>query len=54
MAFSKSQAFLKRTTACTVDGLWNAIGQLLDSFQHSKCENDLTNSDYRQPDRDMH
>ncbi|MCZ6862601.1 MAG: transposase, partial [Alphaproteobacteria bacterium] len=39
MAFSKLKAILKKTAARTVDDLWDAIVQGIDSFTPTECEN---------------
>ncbi len=39
MAFSKLKAFLKKTAARTVDDLWDAIAQRIDTFTPTECEN---------------
>ncbi len=39
MAFSKLKAFLKKTAARTVDDLWDAIAQGIDTFTPAECEN---------------
>jgi transposase len=39
MAFSKLKAFLKKTAARTVDDLWHAIAQGIDTFTPTECQN---------------
>jgi transposase len=39
MAFSKLKAFLKKTAARTVDDLWDAIAQGIDTFSPIECQN---------------
>ncbi len=39
MAFAKLKAFLKMTAARTVDDLWGAIAQGIDTFTPTECEN---------------
>ena len=39
MAFSKLKAFLEKTAARTVDDLWDAIAQSIDTFTPTECEN---------------
>ncbi len=39
MAFSKLKAFLKKTAARTIDDLWDAIAQGIDTFTPTVCEN---------------
>ena len=45
-AFAKLKALLRKAAERTVDGLWNAIGQLLDLFPPAECANYLANSGY--------
>ena len=45
-AFAKLKALLRKAAERTVDGLWNAIGQLLDLFPPTECANYLANSGY--------
>jgi transposase len=47
-AFAKLKALLRKAAERTVDGLWNAIGQLLDLFPPAECANYLAHSGYRQ------
>jgi len=44
--FSKLKTLLRKTAARTVDALWSAIGQLLDSYSSTECSNYLSNSGY--------
>ena len=37
---------MRKAAERTVDGLWNAIGKLLDLFPASECANYLVNSGY--------
>ncbi len=46
MAFSKFKAFLKKTAARTLDGLWNAIADAIDLFKPAECENDFAAAEY--------
>lgn len=39
MAFSKLKALLRKAVERSVNGLWNAIGQLIDLFTPSECRN---------------
>jgi transposase len=39
MAFAKLKALLRKAAERTVDGLWSAIGRLLDVFAPSECAN---------------
>ena len=41
------KTLLRKTAARTVDALWSAIGNLLDSFSSDECSNHLANSGYR-------
>ena len=51
-AFAKLKALLRKAAERTVDGLWNAIGKLLDLFPPAECANYLANSGYpRSPNR---
>ena len=45
-AFAKLKALLRKAAERTVDGLWNAIGKLLDLFPPTECANYLANSGY--------
>ena len=45
-AFAKLKALLRKAAERTVDGLWNAIGKLLDLFPASECANYLANAGY--------
>ena len=38
-AFSKLKRLVRSTAERTVDGLWNAIGRLLDQFSPTECSN---------------
>ena len=38
-AFSKLKRLVRSTAERTVDGLWNAIGRLLDQFSPTECRN---------------
>ena len=39
MAFAKLRALLRKAAERSVNGLWNAIGQLIDLFTPSECRN---------------
>lgn len=39
MAFAKLKALLRKAEERTVDGLWRAIGRLIDRFKADECEN---------------
>lgn len=45
-AFSKLKAHLRRAAERTVDGLWNAIGRLIDLFTPEECRNYFTAAGY--------
>ena len=45
-AFAKLKALLRKAAERTVDGLWTAIGRLLDLFPPAECANYLANSGY--------
>lgn len=38
-AFSKLKALLRKASERTVEGLWNAIGELIDQFTPQECAN---------------
>ena len=39
MAFSKLKAFLQKTAARTIDDLWEAIAEGIDTFTPTECQN---------------
>ena len=39
MAFSKLKALLRKAAERTVEGLWTAIGQILQTFKPNECRN---------------
>jgi transposase len=45
-AFAKLKALLRTAAERSVDGLWKAIGRLLDRFSPAECANYLANSGY--------
>jgi transposase len=45
-AFAKLKALLRKAAERTKDGLWTAIGQLLNLFPPAECGNYLVNSGY--------
>jgi len=45
-AFSKLKAFLKKTAARSVDELWEAIAQGIDTFNPNECENYFSAAGY--------
>ena len=38
-AFAKLKAFLRKAAERTLEGLWTAIGELIDLFTHKECRN---------------
>jgi transposase len=48
-AFAKLKALLRKAAERTKDGLWDAIGRLLDLFPPAECANYLANSGYPRP-----
>ena len=38
-AFSKLKALLRKAAERTVDGLWNTIGRMIDTFTLAECAN---------------
>jgi transposase len=38
-AFAKLKAHLRRAAERTVDGLWSAIGRIIDTFTPAECRN---------------
>ena len=38
-AFAKLKALLRKAAERTVDGLWNAIGRIVDTFSPAECAN---------------
>ena len=51
LAFSRFKARLRKAAERTVDGLWNTIGQICDSFTPQECDNDFLAQDTIQGDR---
>ena len=49
-AFAKLKALLRKAAERTVEGLWTAVGNLLDAFTPSKCANYFTAAGY-EPDQ---
>jgi transposase len=45
-AFSKLKALLRKAAERTVDGLWNKIGELLQTFTPRECENFFASAGY--------
>ena len=45
-AIAKLKAGLRKAAARTREALWDTIGQLLNNFRPSKCQNYLANSGY--------
>ncbi len=48
-AFAKLKALLRKAAERTVEGLWTAVGDLLDAFTPSECANDFAAAGY-EPD----
>ena len=46
---AKLKALLRKAAERTVDGLWTAIGKLLDLFPPAECANYRANSGYPRP-----
>ena len=45
-AFSKLKALLRKAARRTIEGLWSAIGDLLDAFSPQECANFFANAGY--------
>ena len=45
-AFAKLKALLRKAGERTLEGLWTAIGRLLDAFTPDECANYLTAAGY--------
>jgi transposase len=45
-AFAKLKAFLRQAAERTVDGLWRAIGRIIDRFTSTECRNYFTAAGY--------
>ena len=45
-AFAKLKALLRKAAERTVEGLWTAIGRLLDAFTPAECANDFEAAGY--------
>jgi transposase len=45
-AFAKLKALLRKAAERTVEGLWNAIGRLLDCFPPAECANYIASCGY--------
>ena len=46
MAFSKLKAFLKKTAARTVDDIWDATANGINTFTPTECQNYFTAAEY--------
>ncbi len=44
--FAKLKVLLRRTAACTVESLWQAIGALFESFSPTECDNYISHCGY--------
>jgi transposase len=45
-AFAKLKALLRKAAERTVEGLWTAIGKLIDLFKPNECQNLFTAAGY--------
>jgi transposase len=45
-AFSKLKRLVRSAAERTVEGLWNAIGRLIDQFRPTECENYIRHCGY--------
>ena len=45
-AFAKLKALLRKVAERTVEGLWTAIGKLIDLFEPNECQNLFTAAGY--------
>jgi transposase len=45
-AFAKLKAMLRKAAERTVDGLWNAIARIIDTFTPVECTNYFANAGY--------
>jgi hypothetical protein len=52
-AFAKLKALLRKAAERSVDGLWSAIGRIIDCFTQTECKNYFTAAGYVQHDRRM-
>ena len=50
-AFAKLKALLRKAAERTVEGLWHAIGRIIDLFTPAECTNYFAAAGYLQPDR---
>jgi transposase len=48
MAFAKLKALLRAKKLRTVEGLWNALGNLVDCFKPEECANFFRHAGYFQ------
>jgi transposase len=46
MMFSKPKTLLRKAAERTITALWNRIGELLDHFPQTECENYFTTAGY--------
>ena len=49
LAFSKLKRLLRSAAERTVDGVWSAVGRLLDRFRPAECRNYFRHCGYRKP-----
>jgi DDE superfamily endonuclease len=52
-AFAKLKALLRKAAERSVDGLWSAIGRIIDCFTQTECKNYFTAADMLQYDQRM-
>ena len=45
-AFAKLKALLRKAAERSVDGLWSAIGRIIDCFTQTECKNYFTAAGY--------
>jgi len=50
-AFAKLKANLRKAAERTVDGLWNAVGRIIDTYTPAESSNYFAAAGYLQPDR---
>ena len=46
MAFAKLKALLRMAAERTVDGLWTAVGRIIDLFELAECRNYFADAGY--------
>jgi transposase len=50
-AFAKLKAHLRKAAERTVNGLWDAVGRIVDTYTPAESTNYFTAAGYLQPDR---